>query len=74
MTKPDAPESSAARPNLTAWIMLAVLTWGSLLALGSFLFGGNHPVLRAGIVLAVTLGFLGLWLGALAVRGRRADS
>jgi hypothetical protein len=70
MNKPDPSEPSAARPNLTAWIMLAVLAWGSLLALGSFLFGGNHPLLRAGIVLAVTCGFLGLWLAALAIRGR----
>ncbi len=74
MNKPDLPESSTARPNLTTWIMLAVLAWGSLLALGSFLFGGNHPLLRAGIVLAVTLGFLGLWAAALSLRGRRADS
>lgn len=74
MTKPDSPEPSTARPSLTTWIMLAVLAWGSLLALGSYLFGGNHPVLRAGIVLAVTLGFLGLWLAALALRGRRANS
>ena len=64
-------EAASSRPSLTTWIMLAVLMWGILLALGSFLFGGNHPELRAGIVVAVTLAFLGLWLAALALRKRR---
>ncbi len=66
------PESR--RPSLTIWIMLAVLAWGVLLALGSYLFGGNHPELRAAIVLAASCGFVGLWLAALAVRRRREDS
>ncbi len=60
-------------PSLTTWIMLAVLAWGILLALGSYLFGGNHPALRAAIVLAATCSFLVLWLAALAVRKRRDD-
>ena len=65
---------TASRRNLTTWIMLAVLAWGALLALGSYLFGGNHPQLRAAIVLAATFVFLGLWWAALAVRRRRVDS
>jgi len=52
------------------WLMLAILVWGLLLALGTFLFGGNQPVLRAGIVAGCTLAFLGFWIAALAVRGR----
>ena len=52
--------------------MLAILVWGLLLALGTFLFGGNQPVLRAAIVAGCTLAFLGLWLAALAVRRRSA--
>jgi hypothetical protein len=64
-------ETRSTGPSLTTWIMLAVLVWGSLLALGSYLFGGNHPALRAGIVLASTLAFLGLWWAALAVRSGR---
>jgi hypothetical protein len=56
---------------MTTWIMLAVLAWGALLALGSYLNGGNHAVWRAAIVLGVTAGFLALWVGALAVRKRR---
>jgi hypothetical protein len=71
MSKPVSSDSVKSGPSLTTWIMLAVLAWGSLLALGSFLFGGNHPVLRAGIVLGVTCGFLALWLAALALRKRR---
>jgi hypothetical protein len=64
--------SASPRRNLTTWIMLAILVWGAVLALGSYLFGGNHPELRAAIVLAATLAFLGLWWAALAVRRRRA--
>jgi hypothetical protein len=64
-------EAASSKPNLTTWIMVAVLVWGCLLALGSYLFGGNHAVLRAVIVLAVTNAFLGLWVGALALRRRR---
>jgi hypothetical protein len=71
MSEPVSSDSAKSGPSLTTWIMLAVLAWGSLLALGSFLFGGNHPVLRAGIVLGVTCGFLALWLAALALRKRR---
>ncbi len=50
------------------WLMLAILVWGLLIALGTFLFGGNQPVLRAAIVVGCTLAFLGLWIAALAVR------
>ena len=60
--------------------MLALLAWGALLALGTFLYrinqeGGtaeasNLPLYRGLIVLACTLAFLGLWLVALAVRAR----
>lgn len=66
--------AASTRPSLTTWIMLAVLVWGILLALGSYLFGGNHPALRAVIVLAATCSFLVLWMAALAVRKRREDS
>lgn len=63
----------AAPVNLTRWIMLAVLGWGMVLALGTYLFGGNQPELRAAIVAGCTLGFLGLWLAALALRQRRVE-
>jgi hypothetical protein len=65
--------SPAASVNLTRWIMLAVLGWGLVLALGTYLFGGNQPVLRAAIVAGCTLGFLGIWLAALALRKRRME-
>ena len=67
-----APES-APIPIIVS-IMVAVLIWGLLLALGTFLFGGNHPVLRAAIVGGCTLAFLGLWLAALVLRQRRLKS
>ena len=61
--------------------MLALLIWGCLLALGTFLYrinqaggtseAGHLPIYRGLIVLACTLGFLGLWVLALALRKRR---
>jgi len=68
----EEPASPQAR-NLTQWIMLAVLVWGLMLALGTYLFGGNQPGLRAAIVAGCTVGFLGLWLAALASRRRRTE-
>ena len=55
----DAPKR---RLSLIGWIMLALLAWGLLLAIGSWLYGGNHPLLRAAIIFGVTLAFLGFWL------------
>ena len=66
----DADSSTAGRTAATGWLMLAILVWGMLLALGTFLFGGNQPVLRAVIVAGCTLAFLSLWAVALAVRRR----
>jgi hypothetical protein len=67
-------EAAESRVSLTAWIMLAVLGWGILLAIGSFLYGGTLPLVRAAIIFGVTVAFLGLWLGALAMRKRRLAS
>ena len=63
MNEIDRP--AAVQTAATWWLMLAILVWGLLLALGTFLFGGNQPVLRAAIVAGCTLAFLGLWLAAL---------
>jgi membrane protein DedA with SNARE-associated domain len=73
MNKPAKSEAAPTRPSLTTWIMLAVLLWGALLALGSYLFGGNHAVQRAVIVFGVTVAFLLMWVGALAMRKRRLE-
>ena len=69
----NATETTKAGGTATRWLMLAILAWGSLLALGTYLFGGNQPLLRAGIVLGCTVAFLALWAGALAARGRSAS-
>ena len=71
--KAEQEPSPTPAGNLTRWIMLAVLVWGLLLALGTYLVGGNHPGLRATIVAGCTLGFLVLWLAALATRNRRSE-
>ena len=68
MSGSDSP--TAGRMTAIGWLMLAILVWGLLLALGTFLFGGNQPLLRAAIVAGCTLAFLGLWIAALAVRNR----
>jgi hypothetical protein len=69
----QSEEQNEERPSGVRWIMLAVFVWGLVLALGTYLFGGNQPVLRAAIVVGCTLGFLGLWSAALAVRRRNED-
>jgi|GEM_PF-2677898 hypothetical protein len=71
MKEPAAPGADSKTRSLTTWIMVAVLVWGGLLALGSYLFGGTLPVLRAAIVFGATVAFLGLWLAALAMRKHR---
>jgi hypothetical protein len=70
------------RSNLIKWIMLAVLVWGSLLAVGSALFGPDpetgrvalEPNLWRGvIVMGCVLFFLGGWV-LLLTRSRRVES
>ena len=69
----DDTSEIEGRAAFTRWLMLSILAWGLILALGTYLFGGNQPLLRAAIVLGCTLAFLGLWMGALAVKKRRAQ-
>jgi high-affinity Fe2+/Pb2+ permease len=64
-------EPSSTPTSTVRWIMLSVLAWGLLLALGTYLFGGSQPLLRAAIVAGCTLAFLAFWLAALAMRQRR---
>jgi hypothetical protein len=73
MNEPAESKANSMQPSLTTWIILAVLAWGMLLSLGSYLFGGNHALARAAIVLSVTVAFLLLWVGALAMRKRRLE-
>jgi len=69
----DADSLTAGRAAATRWLMLSILVWGLLLALGTFLFGGNQPLLRAVIVAGCTLAFLGLWMAALAARRAKSQ-
>ncbi len=66
----DVEPQPISNNSAIRWLMLVILAWGLLLALGTFLFGGNKPLIRALIVAGCTLGFLGLWSAALAVRKR----
>ena len=61
--------------RLLWYIVGALVLWGSFLGLGAFL--GIDPQTpdrdyrRLAVVAATTGGFLALWLGALALRGRK---
>ena len=73
--------ADAEQRRFLRFLMLALLAWGAMLALGTFLYrvqreggkpaDGSLPLYRGLIVLGCTLAFLGLWLAALAVRARR---
>jgi high-affinity Fe2+/Pb2+ permease len=67
------PLTGQTQTNAIRWLMLVILAWGLILALGTYLFGGNKPLLRATIVAGCTLGFLALWLAALAWQQRSSD-
>ena len=62
---------SPLRISPVAWIMLAVLVWGIVLAIGAYLFGGTLLWQRASIVLGSALLFVAFWLAMLAHRQRR---
>ena len=62
---PTGPDSV----SIIRWVVLGVLAWGLFHAVGAWRFN-NNP-LRAVVVLACVLGFLGFWLTMLAVRQRR---
>lgn len=51
--------------------MLAVLIWGTILAIGAYQY--NHMLMRFVMVFASTVGFLLFWAAALWVRQRRLD-
>jgi hypothetical protein len=64
----DSDSRSISNNSAIRWLMLVILAWGLLLALGTYLFGGNKPLIRALIVAGCTLAFLGLWTIALAMQ------
>ena len=58
--------------RIIRWVVLGVLAWGLFHAVGAWRFN-NNP-LRAVVVLACVLVFLGFWMMMLAVRQRRLSS
>lgn len=82
-SEPEALNAPADNSRPIRWLMLALLAWGGMLALGTFLYrvresdsivqATNLPLYRGLIVLTCTLAFLGLWLAALALRRRRSN-
>lgn len=66
----SSPPADTVR--IIRWVVLGVLAWGLFHAVGAWRFN-NNP-LRAVVVLACVLGFLGFWMTMLAVRQRRLSS
>ena len=66
------PSPPADTVRIIRWVVLGVLAWGLFHAVGAWRFN-NNP-LRAVVVLACVLGFLGFWMTMLAVRQRRLSS
>lgn len=64
------PAARQADRSLIRWIMLGVLAWGCVQALGAWTL--NHDWRRPLVVMACVAGFLGFWLLLLRARGRRA--
>jgi hypothetical protein len=75
-TSKDSKEASPAGRDvlpsrLIGLLIVAVLTWGVIHALGAYLF--NYNAWRAIVVLACVMAFLGSWGLLLWNRARRAD-
>ena len=66
------PSPPADTVRIIRWVVLGVLAWGLFHAVGAWRFN-NNP-LRAVVVLACVLGFLGFLMMMLAVRQRRLSS
>jgi hypothetical protein len=65
------PLARQNQSNAFRWLMLAILAWGLILALGTYLFGKGHlPLVRAAIIAGCSLAFLTFWLLALATQRR----
>jgi len=60
---------AAERASIIRWIVMAILIWGVVLALGSWSLNWNP--LRPVIVLGCVGAFLGFWMAMLAARQRR---
>ena len=74
-----ATQEQADRRRLLRFVMLAVLVWGSILALGAGLYGFDigtgevhfAPNLYRGLIVeAFVLAFLGIWSLALGSRAK----
>ena len=74
---PPKPEGSseareqADRSSIIRWIVVAIMIWGVVLALGAWSLNWNP--LRPLVVLACVGAFLGFWMTMLAVRQRRLN-
>ncbi len=66
----EAQEESLVR-HWPQWIMLGLLLWGVMLAVGAYFFGGNYPLLRAAIIFGCTVVFIAFWAVMLAWRNYR---
>lgn len=68
---PPSTDELAERTSIIRWIVVAIVIWGVVLALGAWTLNWNP--LRPLVVLACVGAFLGFWMTMLAVRQRRLD-
>ena len=66
-SRPSATDAE----RLIRWIMLAIVGWGAIHAVGAWRF--NHDARRPLVVLGCVLAFLGFWSLMLAARRRRLE-
>jgi len=63
------PSSPPGAERLILWIMVGIVLWGLVHAIGAWRL--NHDPRRLVVVLACVAGFLGFWLTLLRARRRR---
>jgi protein-S-isoprenylcysteine O-methyltransferase Ste14 len=68
----EAPSTPPGARRLIRGIMLAVLVWGVVLAIGAWRL--NNDPRRLLVVLACVVAFLGFWLAMLGLRARHVAS
>jgi hypothetical protein len=66
-----ARSNLADAERMIRWIMLAIVGWGAVHAVGAWRF--NHDARRPLVVLGCVLAFLGFWSLMLAARRRRIE-
>ncbi len=68
---PPDPQTSHESNQMVFWIVLGVFLWGTLHAVGAYMFNWN--IWRAVVVIVCVNGFLAFWLLLLWMNRRRRE-